>query len=655
MGALHEGHLSLVRAARAQNDKVVCSIFVNPKQFAAHEDLGAYPKTLEGDLKVLREAGVDLVFTPSADEMYPTGFATVVDPGPSFTSGSAEGGGCAGEGGARPHFFKGVATACTKLFNVVQPSRAYFGQKDAVQCAVLAQVVSDLAIPTELVVVPTVRASDGLALSSRNAYLSPKERQASPKIFVALCEGAKVFQKRCLELGGGVGTASVLRSEIEEAVRLKLAEEPVFVKVEYISIVGRTAPAHTAVAAATGGSSANSSREIPLQGGRVSCREGAVVSVAVVTADGVRLIDNIVLSPAEELADLTPPSTASVDPSSIPPLASSQHSSNHPLVPLPPDASPSPRRLTAMDITRKWRRGGKLSMVTAYSAPMGAHVDAAGADMVLVGDSVGMVELGHRTTVGVTLEDMLHHAKAVRKGVKRALVVVDLPFGSYELSPEQALASAHRLVKECGADAVKVEGGAGMAPTVARLVNGGVAVVGHVGLTPQACGTTGGFRAQGRTSSQALRVVADALALEAAGAFAVVVECVPGVVAQAVSERLGSCPTIGIGAGGATGGQVLVFHDLVGMSRTSAHHEEVTPRFCKRYASVGEDIQRALRSYVDEVGSGAFPSKKFAPYAMSKGEETEFLAQLAIFNAAEATSTEKNENGDSSCDAEKIY
>lgn len=203
-------------------------------------------------------------------------------------------------------------------------------------------------------------------------------------------------------------------------------------------------------------------------------------------------------------------------------------------------------------------------MVTAYTYPSAVHVDAADIDVLLVGDSVGMVELGYDTTLPVTVDDMIYHCKAVSRGAERALLVADLPFGSYEASPQVAYATAIRFLKECGMDCVKLEGGAQLAEHVRVLVRGGVAVMGHIGLTPQRVSVLGGFRAQGKTLEAAQLLLADALALQEAGCFSLVIECVPAEVAELISRTL-RIPTIGIGAGRHTDGQVLVFHDLLGM------------------------------------------------------------------------------------------
>ena len=653
MGGLHEGHLSLVRAAKARNEAVVASIFVNPKQFAAGEDLAAYPRTLERDLELLHGEGVDLVFAPPAEEMYPPGFATVVDPGPHFSGGGGGGGGDGGggsssagggEGGARPHFFRGVATVCTRLLNLVQPTHAYFGQKDAMQCAVLRRIVADLMLPTEVVVVPTARdALDGLALSSRNAYLDADERRAAPAVYAALRAGAAAYESlNRRRSSSSILPSSEVRTAVERAVRRALAapgrdsfllrEDASFSSstslalaadwtVEYVSLAAmgprydlREVPAvgfgHLPLSshAALGGAVVtNSGSDSGSSGsGGVGEAEAAAdeedrelnLSLAVRTGNGVRLIDNVVLpawtatreasvstehaeasegaaaaaaaataKPEIDSRDADAKISASIamrasrsevkhqqqqQQSQPQPQPISQQSPPLSAPPLQPRRRPrseqrrrarkkqqAPRAFTTLDLAAAARRrrqaqqsggaahveGGaemrRLTMVTAYSFPMAKHVAAAGADLVLVGDSLGMVELGHATTTPVTVDDMLRAAAAVRRGVDstvcrrqrprhgessssssgssssggrsskrsgdggssdggtRPMVVVDLPFGSYELGPTQALATAQRFVKEAGADAVKLEGGAHMADTVAALVRGGVPVVSY--------------------------------------------------------------------------------------------------------------------------------------------------------------------------------
>lgn len=235
----------------------------------------------------------------------------------------------------------------------------------------------------------------------------------------------------------------------------------------------------------------------------------------------------------------------------------------------------SSRRVTLRQLAAKHAAGTPITMVTAYDYPSGVHADEAGMDVVLVGDSAGMVVHGHDTTLPVTMADMVSHCRAVARGARRPLLVADLPFGSYEASPEQAVRSAVRMLKEGGADAVKLEGaGAGRVAAARAVAEAGVAVMGHVGLTPQAISALGGFRPQGRTAAGAARVVRDAMALQDAGCFAVVLECVPSPVAAAVTAVL-RIPTIGIGAGPYCSGQVLVYHDLLGMMQ-HPHHAKVS-------------------------------------------------------------------------------
>jgi len=265
-------------------------------------------------------------------------------------------------------------------------------------------------------------------------------------------------------------------------------------------------------------------------------------------------------------------------------------------------------------------------MVTAYNYPQALHLDLAGIDVCLVGDSLGMVELGYETTQPVTMDEMLHHCKAVARGAQHPLLVGDMPFGSYEINPELALANAFRFIKEGHMDCVKLEGGQERAETVKKIVSGGVAVMGHIGLTPQAISVLGGFRAQGRTAAKARVLVDDALALQDAGAFALVIECVPPAVADAVTEAL-EIPTIGIGAGPGTTGQVLVFHDMLGMC-THPHHAAFTPKFCKQFSDLGAEIRRGLEDFKSKVETDAFPSLEYSPYKMRKDEEAAFKALL---------------------------
>jgi len=267
------------------------------------------------------------------------------------------------------------------------------------------------------------------------------------------------------------------------------------------------------------------------------------------------------------------------------------------------------------------RRGEKIVMVTAYDAPSGRLADAAGVDMILVGDSSGMVMHGRESTVPVTLDEILFMTQWVTRGAKRPLVIADMPFGTYEASNEQAIGTAVRLVKEGGADAVKLERGGTSVARAKAIVDAGIAVMGHVGLTPQTATVLGGFKAQGRTADRAKELIDDAFALQEAGCFAVVLEAVPAPVARQATRALG-VPTIGIGAGGDTDGQVLVWHDMLG------YYEGHAPRFVKRYAELGDAITDALGRFAQEVRSGAFPEEQHT-YKMPDDERTAFEAALA--------------------------
>ncbi len=258
---------------------------------------------------------------------------------------------------------------------------------------------------------------------------------------------------------------------------------------------------------------------------------------------------------------------------------------------------------TVLDL-RRMKAGNqpqKIAMVTAYDATMARIVDAAGVDMVLVGDSLGMVIQGHQDTLQVTLDDMVYHGRCVRRGLDQAHLTVDLPFMSYQVGPEQALRSAGRLVQEGGAQSVKLEGGARSAPAIEAIVRAGIPVVGHVGLTPQSVHATGGWRVQGRGADAAAALREDALAVQEAGAFCVVLEMVPAELAAEVTALL-DIPTIGIGAGPDCDGQVLVCNDLLGFD------ESFKPRFVKRYATLQDTMIGAVQAYVQDVKGGAFPA-----------------------------------------------
>ena len=249
----------------------------------------------------------------------------------------------------------------------------------------------------------------------------------------------------------------------------------------------------------------------------------------------------------------------------------------------------------------QWKQQGRaIAVLTAYDYGMARILDQAGVDVILVGDSLAMVALGYETTLPLTLAEMLHHAKAVRRGVKNALMVVDLPFLTYQESPQQAMRSAGRVMKEAGAQAVKLEGGyPEMAQTVRYLVQAGIPVMGHVGLTPQSVHQLGGFRKQGKTAEEADRILTEAIALENAGAFAIVLEHIPAKLAMEITQTL-TIPTIGIGAGAHCDGQVLVTPDLLGLSAWQ-------PPFVKTYANLEEGVTQAIQQYCQEVRSRQFP------------------------------------------------
>jgi 3-methyl-2-oxobutanoate hydroxymethyltransferase len=273
-------------------------------------------------------------------------------------------------------------------------------------------------------------------------------------------------------------------------------------------------------------------------------------------------------------------------------------------------------KLPLPELREMKRRGDKIVMVTAYDAPSGRLADAAGVDLILVGDSSGMVVHGRESTVAVSLDEIVFMTQWVTRGAKRPLVIADMPFGSYEVSDEQAVTNAVRLVKEGGADGVKLERGGTSVSRARAIASAGVPVMGHVGLTPQTATVLGGFKAQGRTADRARQLVDEALELEAAGCFTVVLEAVPAQVARAATQALG-VPTIGIGAGSDCDGQVLVWHDMLG------YYEGHAPRFVKRYADLGETIVEALGRYAEEVRTGAFPEPQHT-YAMPEEELAAF-------------------------------
>ena len=264
-----------------------------------------------------------------------------------------------------------------------------------------------------------------------------------------------------------------------------------------------------------------------------------------------------------------------------------------------PEPPPTPKRVTVPWVAAAGERGDKVVMVTAYDYPQGRGADAAGVDVVLVGDSLAMVVLGHPDTLAVTVDEMLHHVKAVRRGVERALLVADMPFGSFHLGAADTVANAVRFVKEGGAQAVKIEGD--RPQLVAALAHAEIPVMAHLGLTPQSLHKLGGFKVQGRDAEAARELVAAAVRAERAGAFSLVLECVPAGLAAEVTARL-ALPTIGIGAGAACDGQVLVYHDLLGLE------ERIAPRFVRRYAELGVASREAIAAYAADVRAGRFPT-----------------------------------------------
>jgi 3-methyl-2-oxobutanoate hydroxymethyltransferase len=298
--------------------------------------------------------------------------------------------------------------------------------------------------------------------------------------------------------------------------------------------------------------------------------------------------------------------------------------STRPRTPAP--GAPAPGKLPITELLEMKESGAKIAMVTAYDAPSGRLADAAGADMILVGDSAAMTVLGHDSTVPATMEEMLVLTRAVTRGARRPLVVADMPFGSFQVSNELAVQNAIRFVKDAGADAVKLEGAGPMLDRARAIVGAGVPVMGHIGLTPQSATALGGFKAQGRTAAKAAQLVRDAIALEEAGCFAVVLEAVPTPVAAKITQAL-AIPTIGIGAGAEVDGQVLVWHDLLGLYAGHA------PRFVKQYAQLAAVIEDAVAEYVADVREHRFPEDVHT-YGMPEDEQAAFAEELAATPAA---------------------
>ena len=275
-----------------------------------------------------------------------------------------------------------------------------------------------------------------------------------------------------------------------------------------------------------------------------------------------------------------------------------------------PGAQPR-KKVTTLTFRQKKERGEIISMLTAYDYPTALAEDQAGVDSILVGDSLGMVVLGYANTLPVTMEEMLHHSRAVSRGAQYALLIGDMPFMSYQASVEDAVRNAGRFLQQGGMDAVKLEGGRERADAVRAIVGAGIPVMGHLGLTPQSVNQLGGFRPQGKTASAAKRLLEDALILEEAGAFSLVLESVPARLAEFVSRKL-SIPTIGIGAGAGCDGQVMVTHDLLGL------FDRFTPKFVKKYADFHGEMKRAFGEYLEEVQTRQFPGKE---HSVEMGEE----------------------------------
>ena len=266
---------------------------------------------------------------------------------------------------------------------------------------------------------------------------------------------------------------------------------------------------------------------------------------------------------------------------------------------------PQADKITISYLMEKKRKGEKITMVTAYDYPSARMLDEVGIDTVLVGDSVGMVVLGYESTIPVTMDEMIHHCKAVSRAVKRSFIIGDMPFMSYQVSVEKAIENAGRFIKEGGCDAVKLEGGSEVAHIVKAIVDMGIPVCAHIGLTPQRATMLSGYRAQGKDAETARTLIASAKDLERAGAFMIVMECIPDVLARIITKQL-NIPTVGIGAGKDCDGQVLVYHDILGL------FEKFVPKFVKQYANLSIQIKEALKRFKEEVESGKFPTPEHA-------------------------------------------
>jgi 3-methyl-2-oxobutanoate hydroxymethyltransferase len=277
------------------------------------------------------------------------------------------------------------------------------------------------------------------------------------------------------------------------------------------------------------------------------------------------------------------------------------------------------KRTSITDLKAMKDRGQKIVMITAYDYPSARLVEEAGIPLILVGDSLGNVVLGYDSTVPVTMEEILHHVRPVVRATRKTHVVADMPFMSYQTGPADAMRNAGRLLKEGGAQSVKLEGGVHVAETVRAIVSAGIPVMGHLGLTPQSINQLGGYKVQGKTPKEAVRLLNDAMALQEAGAYAIVLETVPVHVGQIITEKL-SIPTIGIGAGAGTDGQVQVWHDLLGL------FTDFVPKHAKRYANVGHTVIGALKEYAQEVKDGAFPTEKESFVKKPAQQEAERVA-----------------------------
>lgn len=283
-------------------------------------------------------------------------------------------------------------------------------------------------------------------------------------------------------------------------------------------------------------------------------------------------------------------------------------------------ASTSRKKVTTLTFRKKKERGEPITMLTAYDYPTAMAIDKAGIDSILVGDSLAMVVLGYENTLPVTMEDMLHHARAVARGAKTSLLIGDMPFMSYQVSVEDAVRNAGRFLQQANMDAVKLEGGRERADAVRAIVGAGIPVMGHLGLTPQSVNQLGGFRAQGKTASAAKRLLEDAQILEEAGAFSIVLESVPARLGELISKKI-SIPTIGIGAGLGCDGQVLVTHDLLGL------FDRFTPKFVKKYANLHEVMNKAFTEYIDDVETKKFPATEHT-VEMTDEEWSGFLKEI---------------------------